>query len=172
MSAASLDLRIDNGKLLVALNKAPELLNKNMGSAIQRIIQNVARTARINVPKAFSQLTNSILPVMVTPLHGEVRTGTNYAEAVERGTGIYGPSGRASGKMPPLDDLIAWINVKQIQPLDPAMDTRSLAFVIGRSIAKTGTRAQPFMGPAMEENRADAMRRANLAISQTLKAMA
>ncbi len=172
MTTVDVNLKIDNGKLLAALSQAPRALHKNVSRAIQNIIQHIARSARINAPKANSTLAQSIIPRLITPLHGEVTPGVNYAASVETGTGIYGPTGRASGVSPPLADIMQWIQVKRIQPDNPAMEQRDLAFVIARSIAEKGTRAQPYMGPAAKSHQRTAQKSINLAIDKTLQGMA
>jgi hypothetical protein len=46
--------------------------------------------------------------------------------------------GRKPGKFPPIDDILDWIRVKGIRPKDKISD-RSLAFLIARKIAQSGT---------------------------------
>lgn len=154
----TLDLQIENTKLVIALQRSPNLLKNNMSSAILRIIQNIARSAKQHATKATSTLTNSILPRLINPLYGEVRPRANYAADVELGTGVYGPQGQPSNNLPPVLDILQWIRVKRIQPNDPKMSERDLAWVIAKSIASTGTKPQPYVGPAATDNRADARR--------------
>lgn len=159
----TLTLTVDNQALVAALRRSPERLKKNMADAVSRITASVARDARRNAPKATSQLTNSIRPRRITPLHGVVKAGTDYAEAVETGTG--------PGGSPPIADLLQWIRVKRIEPRDPSMDQMDLAFVIADSIVAKGTPAQPFMAPAIDSNRDSANRRLNAAVTKTLEAI-
>lgn len=171
MTAVALDLKVDNGKLLLALRRSPANLQRNMGQAISRIVADIGRTARRTAPKATSQLTNSIQARRITPLHGVVRTGTAYADPVEHGSGLQGPNPGARAGFPPVTDLLQWVRVKQIVPRDPRMDEFDLAYVIARSIAQKGTPPQPYLGPAVDAHRADAVRRIDAALDKTLEAM-
>ena len=65
--------------------------------------------------------------------------GKGYAEYVE--------NGRKEGKMPPPKILTAWV-WKKLRILKEKQ-AASVAFVIARKIAKKGTKAQPFFGPAV-----------------------
>lgn len=80
--------------------------------------------------------------------------GKGYAEYVE--------NGRKEGKMPPPKILTAWVwkklrilKEKQAASVQKKLRIRnekqaaSVAFVIARKIAKNGTKAQPFFGPAV-----------------------
>lgn len=66
---------------------------------------------------------------------GEVGSGLPYAQAVE--------FGRAAGWFPNLTDLKVWARRK--------LGDERLAFVVGRAIKKRGFKAQPYLGPALEE---------------------
>lgn len=165
MTRASLNIEVDNDRLVRAMTRAPKLLKKNMSNAILRIIQTLARTMKTDGPKATSQMVNSIQAELVNALYGRVFAGVNYAGHVNDGTA-------PSGKMPPLDDILAWIRVKNIEPANPEMDERDLAFVISRSIAAKGTPRQPFVDRARDRHTQEATMRANAAITQTLEALA
>lgn len=65
--------------------------------------------------------------------------GKGYAEYVE--------NGRKEGKMPPPKILTAWVQKKL--RIRNEKQAASVAFVIARKIAKNGTKAQPFFGPAV-----------------------
>jgi hypothetical protein len=148
---------------------APHILERNMEHQISRVIKEMARTARKEAPKAMSGLVTAIKDVMVSAFEGQVVAGKDYAQAVEDGTGIYGPSGQASGKMPPKDNILDWMRVTKITPRDPSMSEDQLEFLIARKIATQGTPEQPFMAPALEENTKEAERRIDLAIQKTLQ---
>ena len=75
---------------------------------------------------------------------GETANSTGI-EAKENSGQLYGADyftqqkqGRAPGKFPPIEAIIEWIKVKGIQKKDNISD-RSLAFLIARKIAKSGT---------------------------------
>lgn len=160
---ARIEYIVDSQGIRRAFERAPELVVRHLGGAIRTMTNRIARDAKRRAPKAFSQLTNSIIGRMVSPLTGEVTPGTNYARMVEEGTG---PGGR-----PPLRVLEDWIRVKGIRPRDPSMSTTGLAIVMADAIAKRGTPAQPYLVPAYEANRAELTRRVDDAIDKVLQGM-
>jgi hypothetical protein len=66
-------------------------------------------------------------------LVGEIGPSVRYGLFVERGTRPH---------WPPVAAVSGWARRHGISP-----------FLVARSIARKGTRAQPFMGPALERNR-------------------
>jgi len=58
-------------------------------------------------------------------------------------------AGRAPGKFPPIESIIEWIKVKNIQKRDNISD-RSLAFIIARKIAQKGTDIHEGKRPALD----------------------
>lgn len=158
-----MDLQIHKRGLLQAISQGPAVLRKHLNLAVLRTVKEIARSARRHAPKAFSTLTQSINHRMLNALTGEVSPHVEYAEMVETGTG--------RGGWPDVAELREWIKVKNIQPRDPTMDDWDLSFVIGRSIAMKGTPAQPYMQPALNDNKARAERRINTAINKALKEM-
>ncbi len=150
----------------------PKILARHMNKKIDKRIHLIARTARDKAAKAHTQLTNSIQPRMVSPFEGQVSVGMDYGQAVEEGTGIYGPLGQASGKMPPRNAIMDWIKVRRVEPQDTSMDLEDLEFLIARKIATTGTRPQPFLIPAAEEHEAGTIRDMNKAVDDSLAEMA
>jgi len=158
-----ISLQISNRGLLQALSQGPEVLRKHLTLAVLRSVMEIARSARRHAPKAFSTLTQSIKHQMIDPLTGEVAPHVDYAEMVETGTG--------PGGLPTDETMLRWIRVRHITPRDPTMTERDLAFVIARSIAAKGTPAQPYMAPALADNKARAERRINTAINSALKEM-
>jgi len=158
---SSISINISERKLQSALAKQPEALKKNMSVAISQIVARMARSAKLKAPKAFSILTNSIKSKRLNAFTGQVTAATDYASFVEEGR-------KPGGKMPPLSAINDWIKVSQIEPNNPDMSDDDLSFVIRRSIAIKGTRPQPFMQPALDENKAWALNRINKAIDQSL----
>lgn len=121
------------------------LLMKFVDREIKRGALELAREARARAPKAFSTLTQSITMRHRGVADYEVTAGTDYAVAVEKGTG--------PGARPKPMRLYYWIRVHGIKPRDERMDERDLAFAISRSIFRKGTRSRPFMGPAFDAKR-------------------
>ncbi len=165
----SLEMRVESDRLARALARKPGQLAVELNNAVGRTVLEVARTARRNAPKASSLLVNAINGIQTAPLEGLVLAATDYAQAVEEGTGVYGETGRPSGKMPPVANIMDWIKVRRIQPDDPDMDQKDLAFVIARSIARSGTPPQPFMTPAFEKHRDRFRRRVEAAVEMALQ---
>ena len=155
-----LSIEIDTQQLVQALLKNPALLGRNVSNAILRVTKSVARSAREYAPKAFSTLTQSIHDTQVSQYEGVVSAGVDYATAVERGT--------SRQPMPPVANILDWIRVRRIEPNQPDMDQEDLAFIVARSIAARGMPPQPYMGPALADNRRDAERRLNIAIDAAL----
>lgn len=157
----SLQLTIDSAGLARAMANGPRTLERHLKPAIFRATLDITNAARRGAAKASSTLTNAILGTMTGPLEGQVKAGTDYARAVEEGTG--------PGRMPPVRSLQDWIRVKGIKPNDPTMDPEDLAFVMARSIAIKGTPAQPYMAPALDSQRARAEQRIEAAIDAALR---
>jgi len=68
----------------------------------------------------------------------------------ETGYGLYVEFGRGPGKMPPIDVLTRWVELKlKIK----GKAAKAVAFMIARKIGKRGTKAQPFLRPAFERTK-------------------
>ena len=165
----SLQLSLDSNKLQRAILKAPDKLERELDKAIGRSVLEMAREARSHVPKAHSLLVNAITVERPSRLEGIVAPSVVYAQAVEEGTGIYGPTGQASGIVPPVEFIEDWIGVAHLTPNDPSMDQRDLAWAIARTIAATGTPAQPYLAPAFESKQARAQQLLDRAIDRALQ---
>ena len=172
-----IELKFESEKLAAALLRAPDALTRHMDRAIERAVQVMARSARNKAAESDTtgQLKQSIQRFRPSPFEGVVAPGADYARAVEEGTGVYGPRGVASGKMPTPDldirPMLDWVKGKRLSPNDPNMDQEDLAWIIARSIAHSGTPPQPFLAPALEENRSRAERLIEAAIDAALKAI-
>ena len=64
-------------------------------------------------------------------IHGVVATSMIYGQPVEYG--------RAAGKMPPPDAILAWVHRKQLVPSGNEKQEGRVAFVIARAIGRRGT---------------------------------
>jgi len=73
-----------------------------------------------------------------------VRTMLKYGEYVDKGIG------RGPGRMPPVREIMEWIQLKRI-PVPASMTIESFAFVIARKIGREGTdpRPKPFITPSI-----------------------
>lgn len=128
-----------------ALKRAPQLVLQAVDGAAGRGAQEVARKAKQLAPKADSTLTNSILARRITLGSWMTSANARHAGALEGGT-------RAGGR-PPVQTLLAWIQRKSISPRTPGMSMEDLAHLIRRKIVRRGTRAQPYLRPALESMR-------------------
>ena len=51
-------------------------------------------------------------------------------------------NGRKAGKQPPINDILRWINKKNIQPRERGLSKRSMAFLIARKIGLQGIKGK------------------------------
>lgn len=167
-----MDLTIDTAELQQALREGPAVLSKHMDRAIGRVVLTMANDARQAAPKATSQLTGSVLTSRPSALEGRVEVAAEHGVYVERGTGVYGPGGTPSGKLPPVANIVDWLKARRIEPRNPGDSLEDAAFAIARKIARTGTPPQPFLQPSFDRNKADAERRINAAIDAALAEIA
>lgn len=167
---SNLELIIDAEKLMKAIIAQPQKLEKNLDNAIGRVLQTFARSAKEEAPKADSILVNSIGVERQGKLGGTAGPSVNYGQAVEEGTGIFGPEGVASHSLPPIDNIRDWVKRVSLTPRDPTMDEDDLAWAIAKTIAAEGTQPQPYLEPAFENNKAEAERLIDAAINASLAA--
>lgn len=141
-----LNVQIDSDRAQQAFAKAPDVMRRSLERYIDRAAHEVAREARRRAPKAFSTLTNSInvhrggLYLREHQISRVIAPSVNYAAFVEGGTRPHRPG--------PRNGLAEWVKLKFG---GSAKEQRDRTFLIGRAIAKRGTRAQPFMRPAAEK---------------------
>ena len=147
-----------------AMGVASDALARYMDLAISRSLHEMARDAKRGVPKAFSTLANAIRVDMTGPFEGTAGPHVDYAPMVEQGTG--------PGGAPSVEAMDRWIGVKGIEPRDPRMTRRDLAYVVARAVRARGTPAQPYLQPAFEGNRTRAERRIGEAVDAALRAAA
>lgn len=142
MAGETINLVHDARKLAQAMARAPGTVLPEMDAALYRGGIELSRKARDEAPKYRSELANSIMPERVSLLTVMVAArGKTYGPYVEEGT--------AAGGEPPLAELERWIALKRITPRKAGMSTRSLAYLIQRSIAFRGIRANPFMARSL-----------------------
>lgn len=66
----------------------------------------------------------------------------------------YVENGRKAGKFPPVEKIKEWIKVKPVLPYTRGKrlpNENQLAYLIGRKIAREGTRANPFLAPTIRD---------------------
>ncbi|MCW7553653.1 HK97 gp10 family phage protein [Endozoicomonas gorgoniicola] len=120
-----------------ALEQTPGTLFNQLKRMVTRGGSEAARELKRSAPKAHSTLVNSIRSIRDADLSAIAAPNTDYAQFVNDGTG--------SGGAPSLQAIKDWIRVKGITPNNPNHDLDDLAYMISRSIARKGTRAQPFV---------------------------
>lgn len=119
------------------------------------------------------KLFNNIVLKGVTENKGNFTISINleeYWKYIEYGR-------RAGAKMPPIKAIENWINVKQIIPKPLTLksgktiipSTKSLAFVIARSISRKGIKPRPYMKNSIDEMKKIFIERIKDAISKDLK---
>jgi hypothetical protein len=133
-------LKIDLKPTRDGINGLPATVVEVVEPKLWRGAEEVARTAKGKAPKAFSHLVNSIRSERIGPLHYRVVEGMNYGRVVEEGGR---PHGVSSVKLIPWVERVLGAREKE---------ARDKAFLIARAIKRRGTRAQPYMRPAAEEN--------------------
>lgn len=142
--AAPLNLVHDATKIGEALARAPMEVSDEIDKALGRGAIELSRVAKENAPKYRSELTNAIGYERVGLLLHMVRArGKTYGPYVEEGT--------QGGGVVPLAEMLNWVQKKGITPRTPGMTPRSLAWLIRRSIAQHGTKANPFFQRSLEQ---------------------
>jgi hypothetical protein len=114
---------------------------------VNKATLNTAADAKQNVKDNGSVSTSLLINSIESTFNklrstGEVLVGAAY--------GGYLEFGRKAGGFPPLAPLETWIKKKGIES-DPKK-IKSAAFLIGRSIAKNGTKPRPYLIPSWRKN--------------------
>jgi len=123
-----------------SLNKLSKEVQDKINTQMKVSGARVLADAQRNAPHAWGVLRRSGR-VVAEP--GVVRVEfTKYARWVE--------FGRRPGRMPPITVMADWAYKKGIAS---AENTRAVGYLIARSIARKGTKAQPFLAPAFERER-------------------
>ena len=107
---------------------AQPLVTAALTNSTTRVQSNIRRGA----PHAFGTLQRSVLPEVHYPV-GEVAVNESYGEAVEEGTGPH---------RPPHAAIERWAKKKGLP--------KGVSYAIVNTIAKRGTKAQPFFKPGWE----------------------
>lgn len=156
-----LKITIDDRRARETLARAPGLVTRHVDEHLGRGAGEVAREAKLRAPKLFSTLTKTIHASRVGPMHWRVVVSANYARAVEEGTGPAAGKKRYYPNPESLRQYIEqapsmrrhkWSRGKrklEQQRLDIWLRSRALAW----HIYNRGTKAQPFMAPALAAKR-------------------
>lgn len=124
-----------------AVRKGGDQVLRNVDNALKRGAVELSEELKRQVPRATSQLGNSV-QIKAKPLEWTIVVAAAYAGYVHQGTG--------KGGMPSLAAMVEWIRLKKIVPRDPTMSPKSLAALLRMSIWRKGTPANPFATRALE----------------------
>lgn len=101
-----------------------------------------------NGSNATHQLSNSIKDIV--KFDGKYLTVSIQLEEYYK----YVENGRKAGKFPPVEKIKEWIKVKPVLPYTKGKrlpNENQLAYLIGRKIAREGTRGNPFLEPTIRD---------------------
>lgn len=101
-----------------------------------------------NGSNATHQLSNSIKDIV--KFDGKYLTVSIQLEDYYK----YVENGRKAGKFPPVEKIKEWIKVKPVLPYTRGKrlpNENQLSYLIGRKIAREGTRANPFLEPTIRD---------------------
>lgn len=144
-------------ELLEAFEALPRALNRRLEEAGEDIGVRIASSARQNAPVDRGRLRSSISHIVesVGTTLVNIRVGSNVDQAAPQ------EFGTDPGHFPPISALRGWAR--------RVLGDESAAYPIARSIAETGLDAQPFLGPALEENIDWVMDRINRAVTDAFE---
>ena len=164
------------GKLNKMLKGSEKKINEAAFDGLKRVGLKTLAAAQRNLKDAKSiasgQLINSGKTAPQPDFSVDVEFNANHAIWVEYG--------RKAGGMPPIKPIFEWIKKRGLSDAyapsggrrkrgaDFAKKAMSLAYAIAKSIARNGTKAKPFLFPAMRENEKEMMRVINEAIKKVL----
>lgn len=118
-----------------AFAKAPRVIGAEARKSIRKALILLQAGARQFVVKDTGRLANALRITQTTNLSGKISAETDYAIYVHEGTRAH---------FPPLNAITPWANRHGLP-----------AFVVARSIARKGTKANPFFDLAKEAKQAD-----------------
>lgn len=162
MTTSRIDIRIDDARVLEAFSKAPEVMKRYVGGAVQQGAGEIVSEAKIRAPKSLSNLVNSIIAAPAGELAWVARAGSAHAVAVEQGTG---PAAGKDKYYPNPDSLLQYLMTtpkargfgrwkrSDRGRLEQEMGMVRRAQAFAWWIYQHGTKAQPFMAPAAEAKR-------------------
>lgn len=112
-------------------DKAGQEMPRELQQAMANSVSLVKREAQVKVPKKTRALYQSILgEVKNTPLEGHITVNQPYGKYVEFGTKPH-----------------------TIMPVaKKALANQKMGIIFGKIVRHPGTRAQPFLSPALDEN--------------------
>lgn len=137
------NISINAKRFIYSIKKSKKIISNIAYIKVLKAAHLIARSAKHNVPKTSSQLTNSIQVKRTGLLRAEVFAGSEYGAVVELGR-------KPNSPMPPIQSIKDWIKTKGVE----TNNINSAAFLIARSIGKKGIKPHPFMEDAARQNEA------------------
>lgn len=131
---------VDDARVKAMLKSAPERLHSGVSRLIRAAAINVQREMRIEAPVGVDGVLRRSVDVKETPgsWEAEVSPTAKYADDIEDGRGPH------------------WVSAKEGSPLARWAKFRGLnPFAVQRSIAKKGTKANPFVERTYMKTRDD-----------------
>jgi hypothetical protein len=125
------------------IKQLPGQVSKVNNSVTHRLALQAQRDMKDGVAKATSITANSIQINKIGDAHYSVGPTVKH--------GFWLEFGRSPGKAPPKNAILDWMKVKGIRV--PADKQDAVAFLIGRKIAKKGTKPQPFVSPVARDKK-------------------
>jgi len=107
-----------------------QMITNTMQAALDVLEQAIVDRTPVNTGLLRGSIANMIYGRPPT-IEGAVATPISYGAPVEYG--------RAAGKMPPPDAILAWVHRKQLVPSGNEKQEGRVAFVIARAIGRRGT---------------------------------
>jgi HK97 gp10 family phage protein len=154
----TLAVDVNSKEVQKALKQIVRATRTRLKSEVRKAAISTRSKAKKFAPKASNTLRRSIKntrpKVDGRSISAEVYSEALYAPFVEGRQhtfrGAYGMTsvvgvGRGPGKMPPAEPIKAWLKTKGLPP--------EMLFPVRRKIGKRGTKAQPFMRPAVQQVR-------------------
>jgi HK97 gp10 family phage protein len=155
-------VHLDAAALRRGLKKLPRVMRRHIGAAVAQSAAEIAVEAKDRAPKSLSNLVNSIVAAREDDWAWVVRPGVQYAAHVEYGTG---PAAGKAKYYPNPDNLLQYLMTSpkargfsrfkrsERGRLEQEMALARRAQAFAWWIYQRGTKAQPFMGPAVEAKR-------------------
>ncbi|ORF03595.1 hypothetical protein BGI05_05215 [Snodgrassella alvi] len=135
------EFNIDHKKVTEGFSRAPKVMERKLGSGLDRAAMTMVQAARDKLREndsiALTTLLNSIYPERPNVFERDIYPHVGYAYYVEKGT--------KPGYYPPIHPLIDWFRARGSE--DPESDAHRLK----KHIYRAGTRAHPFWQPAYEK---------------------
>lgn len=128
-----IELKVNGlNKLLKVAEQFPEIAEKHIGKGISRALVRIWGAEKLEAPFGISGILRDNWKIFSGRFTGKLQAGSQYALFVHEGTAPH---------FPPLDAITPWAIKKGIPP-----------FLVARSIAKKGTKANPFLKRAIDKS--------------------